>query len=130
MQPSLTPAVAVYFRELREGRGFTQDILARRVGIGKRTIERLERNEGPISIAPFERTIVELGGSPDHVNYLVTHPSATEDEAKELAQAVLRGDPAQRWVTARSPLADRDSSLVGVQTYMRVLREQQGIMRK
>jgi DNA-binding XRE family transcriptional regulator len=45
----LTQAVAVYFRELREGRGYTQESLATAVDVSKRTVERLERSEGDIS---------------------------------------------------------------------------------
>ena len=74
--PMLTQAVAVYFRELREGRGFTQESLATAVDVSKRTVERLERSEGDISVEPFERIIAVLGASPEEVNYLATNPSA------------------------------------------------------
>src|SRR5262249_4292619 len=92
--PMLTQAVAVYFRELREGRGLTQESLATTIDVGKRTIERLERNEGDISVEPFERIIAILGASPEEVNYLVTNPSATIDEAKEFARMRLQHEPA------------------------------------
>jgi transcriptional regulator with XRE-family HTH domain len=71
----LTQAVAVYFRELREGRGYTQESLATAVDVSKRTVERLERSEGDISVEPFERIITVLGASPEEVNYLATNPS-------------------------------------------------------
>jgi DNA-binding XRE family transcriptional regulator len=63
--PMLTHAVAVYFRELREGRGYTQESLATAVDVSKRTVERLERSEGDISVEPFERIITVLGASPE-----------------------------------------------------------------
>lgn len=126
----LTEAVAVYLRELREGRGFIQESLADAVGVGKRTIERLERYEGDISVGPFQRIILVLGAAPDEVNYLATNPSATAEEAKELAQALLQRDPSLRWTTSRSVTHHQDAGLVGVQAYVRVLRERQGISRK
>jgi transcriptional regulator with XRE-family HTH domain len=92
-------AVAVYFRELREGQGFTQESLAEAAGCGKRTVERIERNEGPISVVSLERLMAVLGALPDEVNYLMTNESATEAEAQELAQALLQRDPVQRWTT-------------------------------
>jgi transcriptional regulator with XRE-family HTH domain len=90
-------AVAVYFRELREGLGFTQESLAQAAGCGKRTVERIERNEGPVMPDSLERLMTVLGALPDEVNYLMTNKSATEAEARELAQALLQRDPAQRW---------------------------------
>ena len=52
-------AVAVYFRELREGQGFTQESLADVAGCSKRTIERIERNEGPVTMTTLERLMAE-----------------------------------------------------------------------
>ena len=88
--PMLTQAVAVYFRELREGRGYTQESLATAVDVSKRTVERLERSEGDISVEPFERIITVLGASPEEVNYLATNPSATVEEGKEFARLLLQ----------------------------------------
>ena len=123
-----TQAVAVYLRELREGRGFTQESLANAAGVGKRTIERFERNEGNISVEPFERIISILGASPEDVNYLVTNPSATIDEAKEFPRMLLQQDPVARSATAAGLRPDVASA--GVRTYIRTLREQQGVGRK
>jgi len=127
--PMLTEAVAVYFRELREGRGFTQESLANAVGIGKRTIERLERNEGDISVEPFERIITILGASPEEVNYLATNPSATIEEGKEFARILLQ-EPTPRSGATHPAVLRQDVGSVGIRTYIRTLREQQGIGRK
>jgi transcriptional regulator with XRE-family HTH domain len=123
-------AVAVYFRELREGQGFTQESLAEAAGCGKRTVERIERNEGPVMPDSLERLMTVLGALPDEVNYLMTNKSATEAEARELAQALLQRDPAQRWTTFSLSTSAQDLSQIGVQTYIRTLRERQAISRK
>jgi DNA-binding XRE family transcriptional regulator len=48
----LTQAVAAYFRELWEGRGYTQESLATAVDVSKRTVEPFERiNYRPRCIA-------------------------------------------------------------------------------
>jgi transcriptional regulator with XRE-family HTH domain len=125
-----TKAVAVYFRELRERQGFTQESLAETAKCGKRTVERLERREGPISVASLERLIAVLGASPDEVNYLMTNDSATDDEARELAQALLRREPTRRWATPHEPASVQDPGLIGIQAYVQTLRERQGISRK
>jgi transcriptional regulator with XRE-family HTH domain len=123
-------AVTIYFRELREGQGFTQESLAEAANCGKRTVERIERNEGPVSVASLERLIAALGASPDEVNYLMTNTSATEAEAQELAQALLQRDPALRWTAFHVSTAAQDPGQAGIQTYLRTLRERQGISRK
>ncbi len=121
-------AVAVYFRELREGHGFTQEALAEAAGCGKRTIERIERNEGPVTIATLERLMTALAASPEQVRYLMTDPSATEQEAREFARALLQHDPAQPW-TASYRTSSSDPSQSGIQAYVRTLRERQGLSR-
>jgi transcriptional regulator with XRE-family HTH domain len=123
-------AVAVYFRELREGQGFMQESLAEAAGCGKRTVERIERNEGPISVVSLERLMAVLGALPDEVNYPMTNESATETEAHELAQALLQRDPALRWTTFSLPTSAQDLGQLGIQTYVRTLRERQAISRK
>jgi transcriptional regulator with XRE-family HTH domain len=123
-------AVAVYFRELREGQGFTQESLAEAAGCGKRTVERFERNEGQISIPSLQRLTAVLGALPDEVTYLMTNQSATEAETRELAQALLQRDPALRWTTFSLPTSAKDLGQVGIQTYVRTLRERQTISRK
>jgi transcriptional regulator with XRE-family HTH domain len=123
-------AVAVYFRELREGQGFTQESLAQAAGCGKRTVERIERNEGHISVDSLQRLTAVLGALPDEVNYLMTNASATEAEARELAQALLQRDPALRWTTFSLPTSAQDLGQVGIQAYIRTLRERQAISRK
>lgn len=129
MATEVPKSAVVYLRELRAARGFTQEALAAAANIGKRTVERLER-ERPIALSSFERIITAVGASADEVNYLMTHPSATEDEAIELARARIEREPAFR--RSRAPIghAGREPSLVGIQTYVRVLREEQGITRK
>ena len=121
-------AVAVYFRKLREGHGFTQESLAEAAGCGKRTIERIERNQGLVTIATLERLMAALAASPDQVRYLMTHPSATEREARELARGLLQHDPTQRW-TAAQRTSSFDPSQSGIQAYVRSLRERQGLSR-
>jgi transcriptional regulator with XRE-family HTH domain len=123
-------AVVVYFRELREGQGSTQESLAEAAGCGKRTVERIERNEGPVMPDSLERLMTVLGALPDEVNYLMTNKSATEAEARELAQALLQRDPVQRWTTFSLSTSAQDLSQIGVQTYIRTLREHQAISRK
>lgn len=83
-------AVAVYLREIRRGRGLTQEALAEAVGVSKRTIERVERNEGDVTVPTFTRMIVTMHASPEDVTYLATTDS-TQEEARDLAQAWLRG---------------------------------------
>jgi len=125
-----TPAIAAYVQELRKGRGFTQESLAEAVGMGKRTIERLERCEGDISVEPFERIVAVLRALPDDVHYLVTNASATPDEGKEMAQMQLQHDLLVRRTKQRQPLHQSDPSTLGLQTYVRVLREQHKLSRK
>jgi transcriptional regulator with XRE-family HTH domain len=123
-------AVAVYFRELREGQGFTQESLADAANCSKRTIERIERNEGPVTLATLERLVTALGASPDEVNYLMTHESATEHEARELARALLQRDPTQRWPAVQLTTTTHDPGQLGIQTYVRTLCERQGMSRR
>ena len=125
-----TDVLAVYFRELRKGYSYTQQSFAAAAGVGKRTIERLEREEGPISRNSLERIIAAVGASPDEVNYLSTSASATEIEASELAQALLRRSLNWRDIAGRSHLPYQDPRLLGVQTYVRKLRERRNISRK
>jgi transcriptional regulator with XRE-family HTH domain len=122
--------VSIYFRELREGQGFTQESLAEAAHCGKRTIERLERNEGPIGLVPLERIMSTLGASRDEVNYLMTNPSASEADAREMARALLRRDPSQHWPAVHLSTVAPDADQLGVQTYVRTLRERQGLSRK
>jgi transcriptional regulator with XRE-family HTH domain len=126
----LTQAVAVYFRELREGRGYTQESLATAVDVSKRTVERLERSEGDISVEPFERIITVLGASPEEVNYLATNPSATVEEGKEFARMLLQFDPTPQLRAPQIAALRQDMSSAGIRVYIRTLREQQGIGRK
>ena len=83
-------AAAIYLREVRKSRGLTQEALADLVGVAKRTIERLERNEGSITADTFQMVVAVLQASTEHVNYLVTSASATADEAIRLAHEALR----------------------------------------
>jgi len=129
-RPMLTQAVAVYFRELREGRGYTQESLATAVDVSKRTVERLERSEGDISVEPFERIITVLGASPEEVNYLATNPSATVEEGKEFARLLLQFDPTPHLRAPQIAALRQDMSSAGIRVYIRTLREQQGIGRK
>jgi transcriptional regulator with XRE-family HTH domain len=126
----LTHAVAIYLRELREGRGFTQESLATAIDVGKRTVERLERSEGDISAEAFERIIMRLGASPEEVNYLATNPSATVEEGKELAQLLLQREPAPRPGAPYAAARRQDVGSDGIRAYIRALREHQGIGRK
>jgi len=121
---------SIYFRELREGQGFTQESLAEAAHCGKRTIERLERNEGPIGLVPLERIIAALGASRDEVNYLMTNPSASEADAHEMARSLLRRDPSLRWPSVHFSAVAPDAGQLGIQTYVRTLRERQGLSRK
>ena len=125
-----TQAVAVYFRELREGRGYTQELLATAVDVSKRTVERLERSEGDISVEPFERIITVLGASPEEVNYLATNPSATVEEGKEFARLLLQFDPTPHLRAPQIAALRQDMSSAGIRVYIRTLREHQGIGRK
>ncbi len=126
----LTQAVAVYFRELREGRGFTQESLATAVDVSKRTVERLERSEGDISVEPFERIMSVLGASPEEVHYLATNPSATIEEGKEFARILLQQEPAPQPGAPHTAGSHSDMGSAGIRVYIRTLREHQGIGRK
>lgn len=88
-------AVAVYLREIRRGRGLTQEALAEAVGVSKRTIERVERNEGDITVPTFTRMIVTIHASPDDVTYLAT-ANVTPEEGRDLAQSWLQGTGRQK----------------------------------
>lgn len=83
-------AVAIYLREIRQARGLTQESLAERVGVSKRTIERFERNEGEVSASTFEQIIAALRASAQQIHYLATNAAATIDQAKSLAREWLR----------------------------------------
>ncbi len=125
-----TDVLAIYFREIRKGYGYTQQSFAAAAGVGKRTIERLEREEGPISRDSLERIIAAVGASPDEVNYLSTSASATHLEASELAQAFLQRTLTWRDIAGQKHLSYEDQRLRGVQSYVRRLREARNISRK
>ena len=125
-----TRVIAAYFRELRKGYQYTQQSLADAARISKRTVERLDRGDRPVSIRTMEPIIATLGASPDEVHYLRTNPSATESEAKELAQAQLQRSPLWRGSAHQAHGAHQDPRLRGVQTYVRIVRERQNISRK
>lgn len=119
-------AVATYLRAIREGRGLTQEELAHAAEVGKRTIERFERNEGDITGENLARIITVLRAVPEEVQYLWTHPSATVSEARELAGNVLSRSNALAPIRHHAPAPET----AGSRTYIRVLREGQGITRK
>ncbi len=125
-----TRVIAAYFRELRKGYQYTQQSLADAARISKRTVERLDRGDRPVSIRSLEPIMATLGASPDEVHYLRTNPAATESEARELAQAQLQRSSLWRGIAHQSAEAQRDPRLRGVQTYVRVVRERQNISRK
>lgn len=83
-------AATIYLKEVRKSRGLTQESLAELVGVAKRTIERLERNEGSITADTFEMIIAVLKVPAQHVNYLVTSATATAEDAMRLAREALR----------------------------------------
>ena len=123
-----THVIAAYFKVLREGYRFTQQSLADAAGVGKRTVERLEGGRRRVSLGSQERIMATLGASPDEVNYLATNPSATITEARELAQSLLQRNP--RWGVLGGQVRFQDSHLLGVQTYMQLLRKGRQITRK
>ncbi len=84
--------VAAYLRIMRRERGYTQESLAEAVDTSKRTIERLERAEGDITVQTFMRIVAVLRASGDQLVYLATHRAATLHEAESLAYGWLRGD--------------------------------------
>ena len=84
--------VAAYLRIIRRGRGYTQESLAEAVDTSKRTIERLERAEGDITVQTFLRIVTVLHASGDHLAYLASHSAATVHEAEALARGWLRGE--------------------------------------
>ena len=125
-----TQVIAAYFRELRKGYQYTQQSLADAARISKRTVERLDRGDRPVSIRSLEPIMATLGASPDEVHYLRTNPAATESEARELAQAQLQRSPLWRGIVHQPHEAHQDPRLRGVQTYVRIVRERQHISRK
>lgn len=125
-----TQVIAAYFRELRKGYQYTQQSLADAARISKRTVERLDRGDRPVSIRSMEPIMATLGASPDEVHYLRTNPAATESEARELAQAQLQRSPLWRGIVHQPHEAHQDPRLRGVQTYVRIVRERQHISRK
>ncbi|MDP9314273.1 MAG: helix-turn-helix transcriptional regulator [Chloroflexota bacterium] len=84
--------VAAYLRIVRRERGYTQESLAEAVDTSKRTIERLERAEGDITVQTFLRIVAALRASGDQLVYLATDTSSTVDEAEALARGWLRGE--------------------------------------
>jgi len=56
-----TKVIAAYFRELRKGYRFTQQSLADAAGVSKRTVERLEGGDRPVSIESLERIMAIVG---------------------------------------------------------------------
>jgi len=125
-----TRVIAAYFRELRKGYQYTQQSLADAADIGKRTVERLDRGDRPVSIRSLEPIIAALGASPDEVHYLRTNPSATVSEAKELAQAHLQRSSLWPGIAHQAHVSHQDPRLRGVQAYVRIVRERQNISRK
>jgi transcriptional regulator with XRE-family HTH domain len=123
-----TKVIAAYFRELRKGYRFTQQSLADAAGVSKRTVERLEGGDRPVSIESLERIMAIVGASPDEVNYLATNPSATPSEASELAQLLLQRNP--RWSAKVGQLHIPDPHLLGIQTYVQLVRKGRQITRK
>lgn len=120
-------AVAAYLREIRRGRGLTQEGLAEAVGVSKRTIERVERNEGDVTVPTFTRMIVTMHASAEDVTYLATE-DVTQEEARDLAQAWLRGmgrsSDLQRWNDSEGQ-AGRTDQVMRVVTGLRELEADQ-----
>jgi len=127
MQPKV---LAAYFRALRKGHLYTQQSLADTTGVGKRTVERLDRGDGPVSLKSLEPIMALFGTPPDDVNYLLTNPAATIHEAQQLAQALLQRSVTPQEGSGRRQRLDLDPRLRGVQTYVRIVREHQNISRK
>jgi transcriptional regulator with XRE-family HTH domain len=125
-----TRVIAAYFRELRKGYRYTQQALADAADVGKRTVERLDRGDRPVSIRSLEPIMVVLGASADEVHYLMTNPSATVSEAKELARAQLQRSSLWQGIPDRSQPSHQDPRLRGLQAYVRTVRERQHISRK
>ena len=84
-------ALGAYLRTIRRARGYSQESLAEAVETSKRTIERLERYEGDITVPILARIIATLGASPERVHYLAMHSAISEDDAEAMAKSWLRG---------------------------------------
>lgn len=84
--------VGIYIREIRVGRGFTQESLAERVGVSKRTIERLERNEGEITVSTFEQIVAAIRASAEQIHQLATNATIPVETAKEMARKWLHNN--------------------------------------
>lgn len=106
---------------------------ASKVGVARRDRRIREPvfcNNPEVSAATLERLKAALGAAPDEVTYLLTHASATEQEARDLARATPQRDPAQRWSVAHPYTPSTDRSQAGIHAYVRTLRERRGLSRK
>ena len=72
-------ALQVYLRELRVGRGISQEELAKGIGLSRRALIHWEQGETEgIKDGPLFRAVDILGAALHHIYYLSKHPSMTE----------------------------------------------------
>lgn len=81
-------AIGVYVRTLRDERGFTQEGLARLVGISEKTMRNLESGRHDPKIETLAQIVTLVRGSLAHVGRLMD-PSAPIELARQLADEVL-----------------------------------------
>lgn len=108
-------AVAIYIRGVRKGRGFTQESLVEAVNegsddpISKRTIERLERNEGGVAYETVQRILEVIQTNPTHVDYLHKAKVATVEELERLKGYAVQ--LAERWVKGEDILTREETEI-------------------
>jgi transcriptional regulator with XRE-family HTH domain len=126
-------ALAAYIKELRRGRGYSQESLAERANVSKRTVERLERAEGDVTVLLFARVVGALGASPGEALMLAERGSFSPEEARTMARARLdRGttgssssdDPATLQAINALRHLTMDQLLHVLETLVTLLREQ------
>lgn len=120
------PAVSAYIRTLREARNLSRPELTLQTGISTRTIENFENAYSDIRFSTICLLLNAVRGMPQHVYQLSLDAAATEQDGRDLAQALFQSEATTVQIPI-APIRGSDERTRAVMTYVYTLRERIGI---
>jgi transcriptional regulator with XRE-family HTH domain len=82
-------AVFAYLRALRDDRKWSQERIARAIGVSAQQVYRYESGREGASALLRDKYVAAVGGSPDHVHMLQLSDTATAEDGLLLARLWL-----------------------------------------
>lgn len=84
------PAVSVYLRVLRDGRGLTQEQAAVKAGVSTKTVERWEAGKNEPTVSNLKQLVRVLQGSVEDAIFLLLSDDKEAADGRRAAEAWLR----------------------------------------